>query len=221
MYTLTKKKYWKGTSLHLLSRSFLKRSRLFFWICSKCFINISYVSSFYTMLKCSMLSRSHVDVHSHIHARGLERIILSVAFFFPPEASVTELLLRLHTIRFCRSVVVVFSHRSPLMHSLICSLSLSLCSSPVLVVWGAGTPPPPPASEEPAERTSGKSAHAAPHELHEARPLARVSIRTAALFGSCVRCLCVCLCEQTDQARGESPASPQEPLWFLTDQWPD
>lgn len=57
----------------------------------------------------------------------------------------------------------------------LCSLS----SSSVLVVRGTGTPPAPPPPEEQGERASGQSAHAAPHELHEAQPLTWVSVRTA------------------------------------------
>lgn len=77
-------------------------------------------------------------------------------------------------------------------------LSSSLCasppSSPVVVVRGAGTPPPAPSPEEQAERASRKSAHAASHELHEAQPLTRVSVHTAALFGLCGGCVYVCVC---------------------------
>lgn len=86
--------------------------------------------------------------------------------------------------------------RSPFPTALTRSSAL-FSSTSVLVVRGARTPPPSPSPEEQTERASGKSAHAAPHELHEARPLTRVSVHTAALFGLCSRCV-----EQTVQALG-------------------
>lgn len=49
------------------------------------------------------------------------------------------------------------------------------CSSAVVVVWGAGPSPPAASSEEQAERTTGKSSHAAQHEQHEAWPHTQVS----------------------------------------------
>lgn len=112
----------------------------------------------------------------------------------------------------------VISHRNP-----TATITLFLCSSfsssSVLVVRGAGTPPPPPSPEEQAERASRKSAHAAPHELHEAQPLTRVSVHTAALFGLRVRCVCMCVGCVNRQTRplGESPSSPHEAwcsLWI-------
>lgn len=57
----------------------------------------------------------------------------------------------------------------------LCSLS----SSSVIVVRGAGTSTSSPSPEEQTKRASGKSAHAAPYELHEARSLTRVSVRTS------------------------------------------
>lgn len=81
-----------------------------------------------------------------------------------------------------------FPLRNPraLSHSFFSS---SLSSSAVLVVRGAWPPPPPPSPEEQAERASGQSAHAASHELHEARPLARVSVRATATTTACVQCV--------------------------------
>lgn len=84
----------------------------------------------------------------------------------------------------------------------------SLSSSSVLVVWRAGTPPPPPSPEEQAERASRQSAHAASHELHEAQPLAWVSVRTAALFGLCVMCVCVRDGRVNTQTRPSGKALP-------------
>lgn len=49
------------------------------------------------------------------------------------------------------------------------------CSPAVVVVRGAGSSPPAASSEEQAERTAGKSPHAAQHEQHEARPHTQVS----------------------------------------------
>ena len=48
-------------------------------------------------------------------------------------------------------------------------------SPAVVVVRGAGSPPPAASPEEQAERTAGKSPHAAQHEQHEARPHTQVS----------------------------------------------
>lgn len=43
------------------------------------------------------------------------------------------------------------------------------------MVRGAGSSPPAASPEEQAERTAGKSPHAAQHEQHEARPHTQVS----------------------------------------------
>lgn len=49
------------------------------------------------------------------------------------------------------------------------------CSPAVIVVRGAGSSPPAASPEEQAERTTGKSLHAAQHEQHETRPHSQVS----------------------------------------------
>lgn len=56
------------------------------------------------------------------------------------------------------------------------------CSSAVVVVWGAGSSPPAASSEEQAERTTGKSSHAAQHEQHEAWPHTQVSYMCENVF---------------------------------------
>ena len=48
------------------------------------------------------------------------------------------------------------------------------CSPAVVVVRGAGSSPPAASPEEQAERTAGKSPHAAQHEQHEAWPHTQV-----------------------------------------------
>lgn len=59
-------------------------------------------------------------------------------------------------------------------HMYVC-LCVSPYSPAVVVVRGAGSSPPAASPEEPAERTAGKSPHAAQHEQHEARPHTQVS----------------------------------------------
>lgn len=132
----------------------------------------------------------------------LDPLILDLDF--PSKYALFSLLLVLHT--FLRAgfsalvastaTLLFFSQRNPraLSHSFF-----SFSSSAVVVVRGARPPPPPPSPEEQAERASGQSAHAASHEFHEARPLARVSVRTTACV-QCVLLVCGRPCEHTVQA---------------------
>lgn len=117
-----------------------------------------------------------------------QNLLLFPLLFFPHTFSLCRFL------SYCCQYRYTFflSQESNSSESLFFSLPpLSLSSSAVLVVRGARPPPPPPSPEEQAERASGQSAHAASLELHEARPLARVSVRTAtaAAFDLCEMCV--------------------------------
>lgn len=90
--------------------------------------------------------------------------ILNVHFFIPLLWKETELNLI--------SEIALFSRSSCF------SVFLPFRSSPVVLVRGAGSAALVAASEESSERSTGQSAPAAAHELHEALALSRVSTQT-------------------------------------------